>query len=81
MCVFKTEKMTQFYVTFHFTAFLTIILQDMIKCNMNFQKSLELNKKKYLQKPSKYVYIIYIHVSIILNLLNVSRYSEYKSDA
>ena len=43
VCVFKKENITQFYVTFCFTAFflfLTIILRDILKCNMNFEKLL-----------------------------------------
>ena len=67
ICVFKT-KITQFYrfiKRFALQISLTIFLQDMLKCNMSFQKSLELSNKKYLQKAGNKYYLLLNCLEII----------------
>ena len=46
----RQKKITQFYVTFRFTAFCN---NNFSKYNMNFQKLLELNNEKCLQQAVK----------------------------
>ena len=67
VCVFKT-KITQFYRfirRFALQISLTIFLQDMLKCNMSFQKSLELSNKKCLQKAGNKYYLLLNSLEII----------------
>ena len=67
VCVFKT-KITQFYRfirRFALQISLTIFLQDMLKCNVSFQKSLELSNKKCLQKAGNKYYLLLNSLEII----------------
>ena len=53
ICLQDRKNNTVLRNIFALQPFLTIILEDMLKCNMNFKKPLELNNKKCLLQAVK----------------------------